>query len=261
MATTKKISDADLKAHIEATIPDFHAARLASLNDLKLRELLRTKNPYLYRAKNILLASELVQGFLLARLSSQEEGIFGTFLEQLAIFVAEKACKGRKSAIKGIDIELEKDGVLHVITVKSGPDWGNDSQINKMRDYFRTAARTLRTNSKKRSLVCINGCCYGRTTKEDKGDYLKLCGQSFWEFISNDLELYRRIIVPIGYRAQERNDEFAVAFAKVVNQFTKEVLADFCFPDGGIDWDKLLAFNSGRPAPKLSKKSKSKRQP
>ena len=259
MATTKKLKDEDLRAHIEATIPDFHAARLASLNDLELRELLRTKNPYLYRAKNILLASELVQVFLSARLSSQEEAIFGTFLERLAIFVAGKIWGGKKSGIKGIDLELEKNGILHIVTIKSGPDWGNDSQIQKMRDYFRSAARTLRTNAGARPLVCINGCCYGRTKKENKGDYLKLCGQSFWDFLSGDPELYRRIITPIGYRAKERNDEFAVAFAKVVNQFTKELLADFCHLDGAINWDKLLAFNSARPAQKLSKKSDPKK--
>jgi hypothetical protein len=103
-------------------------------------------------------------------------------------------------------------------------------------------------------LVCVNGCCYGRTTKENKGDYFKLCGQSFWEFISGDSELYRRIIVPIGYRAKERNDEFAAEFAKVVNQFTKELLTDFCQADASIDWDKLLAFNSARVAPKSASK-------
>jgi hypothetical protein len=259
MDITKKLNDEDFKSHIEATIPDFHAARLESLKELELRELLRTKNPYLYRAKNILLASELIQGFLQARLSSQEEAIFGTFLERLAIFVAEKVWGGRKSAIKGIDLELEKDGVLHIITIKSGPDWGNDSQIGKMRDYFRSAARTLQTNSQKRPLVCINGCCYGRTTKENKGDYFKLCGQSFWDFLSNDPELYRRIITPIGYRAKERNDEFAEAFAKVANQFTKEILDSFCHPDGAIDWEKLLEFNSGRPAPRVLKPKNLKR--
>jgi len=254
MATPIKLSDHELNAHIEATIPDFHAARLASLNGLKLRELLRTKNPYLFRAKNILLASDLVHAFLSARLSSQEEGIFGTFLERLAIFVAQQAFGGKKSAIKGIDLDLEKDGVLHIVTIKSGPDWGNDSQIAKMRDYFRTACRTLRTNAQARPVVCVNGCCYGRTVNENKGDYLKMSGQSFWEFISGDAELYRRIITPIGHRAKERNDEFATAFARVVNQFTKELLVDFCKPDGAIDWEKLLAFNSGRPTAKPPKK-------
>ncbi len=182
----------------------------------------------------------------------------GTFLKRLAIFVAEKVWGGRKSAIKGIDLEFEKDGILHIITIKSGPDWGNDSQIEKMRDYFHAAARTLQTNSQKRPLICINGCCYGRTTQENKGDYFKLCGQSFWEFLSNDPELYRRIIAPIGYRAKERNDEFTEAFAKVVNQFTKEILESFCYPDGAIDWDKLLAFNSGCPVSKVPKTKKPK---
>ncbi|HMP82144.1 MAG TPA: PmeII family type II restriction endonuclease [Verrucomicrobiota bacterium] len=253
MATRKKLSDEKLTAHIEATIPDFHQARLESLRGLKLRELLRTKNPYLYRAKNILFASELVHNFLAARLSSQEEAIFGTFLEKLAIFVAGEIWNGRKSAIKGIDLEFEKAGVLHIVTIKSGPDWGNDSQIQKMRDYFRSAARTLRTNAPSRPLVFVNGCCYGRTTSENKGDYLKLCGQSFWEFLSDDMELYRRIIVPIGHRAKERNDEFSIAFANVVNQFTKELLVDFCHEDGSINWDSLLAFNSGRTAQKRQK--------
>ena len=119
-----------------------------------------------------------------------------------------------------------------------------------MRDYFKKASRILATNARRQVLVCINGCCYGRNTTENKGDYFKLCGQSFWEFLSDDPELYRKIIVPIGHKAKERNEQFQAEFAKVVNLFTKQLLADFCHKDGSIDWDKLLAFNSGRPAPK-----------
>ena len=202
--------------------------------------------------KNVLLASELVNGFLSAHLSSQEETIFGTFLERLAVFVAVKAWDGRKSAVEGIDVEIEIKGVLHLITIKSGPDWGNAGQITKMRDYFKKAARILRTNSSTRPVVFINGCCYGRTATENKGDYFKLSGQSFWGFLSGDAELYRRIIIPIGHEAQQRNEAFAVEFAKVVNQFTWQLLDDFCHPNGAIDWNKLLAFNSGK---RLSRKA------
>lgn len=253
MPAPRKLTDAEITAHIEKTIPDFHAARLASLNSLELRDLLKSKNPYLYRAKNILLASDLITGFLTARLSSQEETIFGTFLERLAVFVAQEVWGGRKSAIKGIDIDLEKEGVRYLLTIKSGPVWGNDSQVAKMRDYFKTARRTLATNATVQPPVCINGCCYGRTTKENRGDYFKLCGQSFWEFLSGDEDFYRRIIEPIGHRAQERNDEFAAQFAKVANQLTSQVLNDFCEPDGSINWDKLLAFNSGKPKARAAK--------
>ena len=97
-------------------------------------------------------------------------------------------------------------------------------------------------------LRCINGCCYGRAAHENKGEYFKLCGQSFWEFISGDSELYRRIIEPIGHRAREHNDKFADEYAKVLNQFTQQFIADFCHSDGAIDWDKLLIFNSSRKA-------------
>ena len=120
-----------------------------------------------------------------------------------------------------------------------------------MKDYFKKASRILATNASRRPLVCVNGCCYGRTATENKGDYIKLCGQSFWEFLSDDPELYRRIIVPIGHRAKEQNEEFQAEFSKVVNQFTKEMLNDFCTEDGAINWDKLLAFNSARPVPKV----------
>lgn len=241
-----KLVEANLVAHIEETIPDFHAARLASLGRLKLRDLVRSKNPYLFRAKNLLIAGDLVQGFMAAHLSSQEEGIFGTFLEKLAVFVATTLWKGQKSPAEGVDLDLSIRGQRYLIAIKSGPDWGNSSQIARMRDNFRRARQVLRTNAAAKPLICVNGCCYGRVANEDKGDYVKLAGQSFWAFLSGDQQLYRKIIEPIGYRARERNQEFAVEYSKALNKFTEQFIADFCKTDGSIDWDKLLEFNSGK---------------
>ena len=31
----------------------------------------------------------------------------------------------------GIDLEFDKDGVRYIVTIKSGPNWGNSSQIGK----------------------------------------------------------------------------------------------------------------------------------
>src|SRR5260221_551993 len=108
---------------IQKNIGDFHRSRIQSLEKLKLTEIVQRKNPYLFRAKNIVTASDLVQAILDARLSSSEEGLFGNFLEELAIFVAKNAGGGVKSAIKGIDIELVRDGVRYLIAVKSGKNW------------------------------------------------------------------------------------------------------------------------------------------
>jgi hypothetical protein len=241
-----KLADKDLFAHIEATIPDFHSARLASLTELKLKKLLRRKNPYLFRAKNVLVASELIDGFLAAHLSSQEEGLFGTFLEQLAIFVAMKLWGGQKSPTEGLDLDVTIRGQRYFMVIKSGPNWGNSRQIAGMRADFRRAQRVLRTNAKPKPAICVNGCCYGRVSRENQGDYMKIAGQSFWELLTGDTDLYRRIIIPIGHRAKERNQEFATAYAKVRNRFTEEFIGEFCTSDKAIDWDKLLTFNSGK---------------
>lgn len=245
MAYPKKISRKQLVAYIEKQIPDFHEARLASLRKLKLPKILKRKNPYLFKVKNLNVASELVKSLLDAHLSSQEETIFGTFLEGLAIYIAEQIYDGRKSTAQGIDLELSKDGVLYLISIKSGPNWGNSSQIQKMKDNFRKAARIFRTNAISKPLMAINGCCYGQDSRSDKGDYQKLCGQAFWEFLSGDAALYLELIEPMSNTTKERNEEFNEAFAKVVNGFTQEFIRDFCTADHAIDWRKLLVFNSG----------------
>lgn len=98
------------------------------------------------------------------------------------------------------------------------------------------------------STLALSGCCYGKDDKPDKGDYLKLCGQRFWEFISGNEHLYTDIIEPLGHKAKEKNEQFQVEYAKVVNRFTLEFSNEYCAPDGSIVWDKLVRFNSGKSA-------------
>lgn len=231
---------------IENDIQLFHKARLESLLSLKLKNVLKRKNPYLFKAKNIITAQDLVKSLLDAHLSSQEEGIFGDFLEKLAIFICSKVYRGRKSTAEGIDLEFEKDNCKYIVSIKSGPNWGNSQQIRRMRDNFRKAKIILRTNTRKVTIVSINGCCYGRDNKPDKGDYLKLCGQSFWEFISGDKNLYTKIIHPLGNKAKEKNEKFMKEYGKVINKFTREFANNYCDLEGNILWDKLVKFNSAK---------------
>ena len=84
------ITDQQITSYVEAHIGAFHDKRLESLNKLRLTDLLRRKNPYLFRSKNLVIASDLVKSLLDAYLSSQEETLFGDFLEGLAIYVAEQ---------------------------------------------------------------------------------------------------------------------------------------------------------------------------
>jgi hypothetical protein len=236
----------DVVAYVEGHIGGFHHRRLQSLEGLKLKEVLKRKNLYLFKAKNILTGAELVKTLLDAHLSSQEETIFGEFLEGLAIFVCDKVYGGRKSAAEGIDFEFQKEGKLYIVSTKSGPNWGNSRQVSKMRDDFKKAKRVLGTSGGIREVIAINGCCYGRDNKPNKGDYFKLCGQEFWEFISGKEILYVEIIEPLGYRAKERNEEFNIAYARIINTFTAEFGQGFYTPTNEIDWQKLVEFNSGK---------------
>ncbi len=233
----------DIRKYVEDNIYDFHERRLKSLNELKLKKILKRKNPYLFKAKNMMTAEQIIKSFVDAHLSSNEETIFGDWLEKLAVFINGKVYNGRKSSTTGMDLEFERDGIRYIVNIKSGPNWCNSSQKNKMIDEFKKAARTLRTSQSNIHVVAVNGCCYGIDNKPDKGDYYKFCGQRFWEFISGNRELYTDIIEPLGHQAKEKNDEFFKKYNQKINQFTQDFLQDFCI-DGEINWEALVRFNS-----------------
>lgn len=242
----KKLRLKDVTRYVEENIGSFHEKRLDKLRKLKLRDVLKRKNPYLFKAKNVLTSEQIIKSLLEARISSSEETIFGDWLEGLAIFINQKVYNGRKSGMEGIDLEFDLDGTRYIINIKSGPNWGNAPAVKTMREKFTKAKKILRTSGAKFPVEAINGCCYGRDAKPEKGDYQKLCGQSFWEFISGNERLYIDIIEPLGHLAKERNETFMQSYSKVVNKFTKDFANEFCNEDGSIHWEKIVNVNSGR---------------
>ncbi len=233
-----------VQEYVSKHIGEFHKKRIDALNKLKLNTVLKKKNPYLFRAKYLLTADAIIKSIADAFISSNEETIFGDWLEGLAIFINQKVYHGRKSGIPGIDLEFDQDNIRYIVTIKSGPNWCNSGQIAKMRSDFMSAKRTLRTSNSKLNVVAVNGCCYGKDPLPDKGDYFKYCGQSFWRFISGQEYLYTDIIEPLGYMAKERNDDFVQSYSKMLNLFTKEFTNNFCHSNGEINWQKLVDFNS-----------------
>jgi Type II restriction endonuclease EcoO109I len=243
----KKVKLKDVSQYVEQNIGTFHEKRIQSLDALKLSQVLRRKNPYLFKAKYVLTSEQIIRGIVDAHISSNEETIFGDWLEGLAIFINNKVFGGYKSGIKGIDLEFDHEGSRNIVTIKSGPNWGNSSQISKMVTDFKTAKKTLRTSNSKLNIVAVNGCCYGKDNQPDKGDYFKYCGQKFWEFISGERELFTEIIEPIGHKAKEKNDTFLSSYAQMINKFTRDFSNTFCNENGEIDWKKLVYFNSSEP--------------
>ena len=236
-----------VKAFIEEHIgPDFHEKKQAKLKALTLETILKRKNPYLFKAKGARGAIDLIEAVLDATVSSGEETIFGNFLEKVAIFVCKEAYGGKKSSTTGLDLEFQHDRRYYVVTIKSGPNWGNSDQIKKMQSNFTKAKKTLRTSGGigKAEIVAIEGCCYGKDDAPEKGDYQKLCGQRFWKLMSGRDELYRELIEPLGTFAIERNAELVMLYAQKLTLFTQAFVHKFC-DNGLINWDKLVRHNSG----------------
>jgi len=239
------LTSKEISAFTEQGIEKFYQRCVESLSSLSLQEILADVNPYLWAGRQPYSAGDLVQTLLSHSVSIQEALFFEQFLKELAIFVSSQVFGGRKSAAEGIDLEFERDGVLYLVSIKSGPNWGNSSQVKRMVENFKKAQRILRTSGNQKPIVAVNGCCYGKDNQPDKGDYRKLCGQAFWTFISGNDQLYIEIIEPLGHQARQHNEAFQAEYARLLNLFTQEFLQEFC-TNGQINWPKLVQFNSAK---------------
>ena len=235
--------------YVNENIVDFHQRKLKSLSELKLEKLL-TKNPYLFRAKNITTPGELIDDLLNAFLSSSEEKFFGDFLEGLAVFVAEQTSGGHKSTAQGVDLEFINNATHYVISIKSGPSWGNSSQQDKLEQDLKTAVARLKQSHRSLNIQPVLGICYGKTKTAFLRGYMKIVGQNFWHLISENPNLYTDIVGPVGYQSKKHNDDFLLQRGGIASLLTNELFQQFCDHSTGlIDWVKLIQFNSGNYKP------------
>ena len=234
-----------IREYVENHIGEFHAARIAKLKKINLKELLSRKNPYMFKAKNIGTASAMVENLASAYMSSAEESIFGNWMEGLAHFVAETVYSGYKSAAEGIDLEFDKEGIHYFVSVKSGPSWSNSTSMRKQKEEFIKAVRIFNTSRRTVPIKCIEGCCYGNDNKGyNDSNHEKYCGEKFWTLISGEPTLFVDIIEPLGYKAKEKNEEYMKEYEGMLNLFVKEFTQEYCDDNGQIEWDKIVRLNA-----------------
>jgi hypothetical protein len=234
----------ELNSYLDITFPKYYSRKIEMIENINLYDLLTNQDIYYQSIQKTLFAQDLVKNILDAYLQSQEETLFGDFLEGVAIFVCQKVFGGIKSRVlEGIDLEFTKNKIYYIIEIKSGPNWGNSSQIKRMKDNFKNAKSILLKHNANLDIIAVNGCCYGIENQPNKSDYLKVCGQEFWELISGSNTLYIDIIEPLGYEAKNKNEEFLRAYAKVINKFTLKFTQEFC-KNGEINWKSIVEFNS-----------------
>jgi hypothetical protein len=243
------MNNLDLKefaTYVENSLVRFHHARLAILEKLILVNLLRNNDFEFMHSIKLLTSGLIINRCIEHHIYLTEKRLFERWLIDLAIFINLEVYKGWKSGIPGVDLEFDLENIRYIVNIKSDPNWANRSQIQKLKSDFVSAKRTLRTSNSKLNIIAINGCCYGRDNKPDKGDYFKYCGQVFWAFISGNEALYTDIIEPLGFNAKQKNDEYLALYSNLINRFTTEFSSQFCANNGAIDWEKLVRFNSGR---------------
>ncbi len=238
------IDQASLKTFVNENIDIFHASRLNKLQTTKLTTLLKNKNPYLFRAKNITTADALVKDLLEAVLYASEEKFMGDFLERLAIFTVQQLWNGQKSPATGIDLEFTKDDVRYLVSVKSGPHWSNSSSMAQQRANFHTATAVIKQQSPREHVEPVIGICYSKSRTSFNHGIMTVYGQLFWELLTDDPDFYTTIVEPIGYRALEHNQAFYAEKERILALFAADFTEQYC-DDGAINWQRLVSFNSG----------------
>lgn len=230
---------------ISQALEMFYGSLISKIDGLDIKKVMKRKNPYLYRAKAMESASEIVESVLSAFVTSSEETIFGNcFFEPIAIAVSG----GNKALAEGIDLMIQnnENNTIYAIAVKSGPSVFNADSKKRQEQNFMAAAK-LAQQAKARYEAYI-GYCYGKKKDSGRGKpkmYQELAGKQFWAELTGDEEFYVKIISFMGTMPEQYVASYKESYNKAANRLIREFSNDFCKDDGAIDWEKLVEFNSG----------------
>ena len=243
MAITNNYNENEIIAAIATALEEFYTTLIAKIDDIDIIKIMKRKNPYLYRAKAMQSASEIVESVLSAFVSSSEETIFGNcFFEPVAI----AACGGNKALAEGIDIMVHEDNAIYAIAVKSGPSVFNADSKKRQEQNF-AAASKLAQQAKARFEPVI-GYSYGKKKESSRGRpkmYRELAGKRFWSELTGDDEFYLKIIQFMGTLPEQYVSAYKESYSRASNRLVREFAVQFCNEDGSINWEKLVEFNSG----------------
>lgn len=231
-----KINELRLNECVKRCLEEYFTSVETKLDSINLGSLLLKRNPYLLRVTTSSVKESMMR-LVEYSLFKSEETFFGKFFEDVAKFIlSENGFVVEDGPAGSTDIFASKKLYDMTISVKSGPDWCNNDQLVQMIDHFRDRGVG----------ELINGCGYGRDDKPEKTKsgvtYKKLCGQRFWTVISDDINMYIKIMRAI--------DEVMPSFEEAVehikdkkNSILEECLVEFGKADE-IPWVEITKYNS-----------------
>ena len=230
---------------IASALETFYGTLIEKIDGLNIQKVMKRKNPYLYRAKAMQSAAEIVDSVLTAFVSSSEETIFGNcFFEPIAI----AASGGNKALAEGIDIMIQNNetNTISAIAVKSGPSVFNADSKKRQEQNF-TAASKLAKQAKARYEAYI-GYCYGKKKESGRGQpkmYQELAGKSLWADLTGDEDFYIKLIGYMGTMPEKYVADYKESYNRAANRLVREFANSFCRAEGRSDREKLVEFTSG----------------
>jgi len=231
----------ELQTLISKCLQDFYERRVRKLEELRLKNFLRRKNPYLFKALGTQKASEIVEKILTAYIGASDETMFGeAFFEP----IARIASGAKVSDAEGVDFVIESEDHVLAVALKSGPNIYNASQKKRQSQEF--LALRSRLYKLHKEFDPMLGHAYGRAKAEPTKDliYRRRSGQAFWTEITGDPDFYLKLIRMMKDEPAKHKEKYTPAWDAAINKFTAEFIKDFCFADGRIDWEKLVRFVS-----------------
>ncbi len=220
---------------IHAEVSGFAEWMREKVSNIQPHQLIE-KNPFLFRARAPVGASQFADRLIDAFLSSSEETRFGNILERIAVAICREAKGGWKSSTAGIDVEYDERGKRTIMQIKSGQNWGNASQRKKLAADFQTATRVLRQGGPIH-IRCVEGVCYGPSGSTDRGTHIRLTGDAFWHDISGWDNTGRAVFALIEHHAGNGlTDVLESARAGLVEYLQRSGAAT---PSGLINWSRL----------------------
>ena len=208
--------------------------------EISFPKLLSKCNPY-ELVVNCQTVESLVDFIMGSHKQTSSQTIWGNYLESIAVKVCEKNLNGIKSKEECTDIEWFCDGVKHFRGWKSSPKWCNADQKRAV-NLKETELKNTEDFGSYKVLTS-----YGKTTKRiTTNSFVQLSGQEAWEEISNDNELYNKIMVGI-----ELNRNIIVQFIESIYISDRERIIpwmedNFLNDNNTINFIKINKYVSSR---------------
>ncbi len=208
---------------------------LERLAGLRMKAIIRYKNPYLYRASGIETCEDIVRRAFQDYVSASLEGDFGKFFESVARIVSG----GVKPGLGGeVDLDIRSGEVATLYAIKSGPKGFNSSSFAKARDDLNSAERRLRQdNVRTEKKVAF---AYGRKKTSFKDGIERLASKDFWASVSGRDDFYRCLLSICAVLAPLYQADIEAPYQRLLDE-AHELFCD----ESMVNWDRVLRLVSG----------------